>query len=121
MLRRQVVEQEILSSSSSSLLFKCALRESGCRIGYEPMKDELRSLSAVDIQGHQRGGFCIVPRDHVERRRLRKIVYCSSYDSISSVLLPRSLNSTAKHLAIESASKRIAHASMECKGICLLR
>ena len=24
-------------------------------------KNELRSLSAVDIQGHQRGGFCIVP------------------------------------------------------------
>ena len=23
--------------------------------------NELRSLSAVDIQGHQRGGFCIVP------------------------------------------------------------
>ena len=38
MLRRQVVEQEILSSSSSSLLFKCALRESGCKFGYEPTK-----------------------------------------------------------------------------------
>ena len=35
------------------------LRESGCRIGYELTKNELRSLSAVDIQGHQRGGFCI--------------------------------------------------------------
>ena len=35
------------------------LRESGCRIGDEPTKNELRSLSAVDIQGHQRGGFCI--------------------------------------------------------------
>ena len=42
-------------------LFNCALRESGCRIGYEPTKNELRSSSAVDIQGHQRGGFCIVP------------------------------------------------------------
>ena len=27
-----------LSSSSSSLSFKCALRESGCRIGCEPTK-----------------------------------------------------------------------------------
>ena len=40
---------------------KCALRKSSCRIGYEPTKNELRSLSAVDIQGHQSGGFCIVP------------------------------------------------------------
>ena len=48
--------------SSSRLSFKCALRESGCRIGYEPTKNELRSLSAVNIQGHQRGGFCIVPK-----------------------------------------------------------
>ena len=37
--------------SSSSLSFKRALRESGSRIGYEPTKNELRSLSAVDIQG----------------------------------------------------------------------
>ena len=36
--------------SSLSLSFNCALRESGCRIGYEPTKNELRSLSAVDIQ-----------------------------------------------------------------------
>ena len=43
--------------TSSSLSLKCALRESGCRIGYEPTKNELRLLSAVDIQGHQRGGF----------------------------------------------------------------
>ena len=48
------------ASSSSNLSFKCALRESGCRIGYEPTKNELRSLLAVDIQGHQRGGFCIL-------------------------------------------------------------
>ena len=48
-----------LARSSSSLSFKCAWRESGCRIGYEPTKNELRSLSAVDIQGHQRGGSCI--------------------------------------------------------------
>ena len=47
----------LLSSSGPS--FKCALRESGCRIGYEPTKNESRSLSAVEIQGHQRGGFCI--------------------------------------------------------------
>ena len=45
---------------------KYALRESGCRIGHEPTKNELRSLSAVDIQGHQRGGFCIVPRWYLE-------------------------------------------------------
>ena len=44
---------------SSSFSFKCALRESGCRTGYEPTKNHVRSLSAVDIQGHQRGGFCI--------------------------------------------------------------
>ena len=50
-----------LHSSSSSLSFKCALRESGCRTGYEPTKNELRSILAVDIQGNQRGGFCIVP------------------------------------------------------------
>ena len=24
-------------------------------------KNELRSLSVVDIQGHRRGGFCIIP------------------------------------------------------------
>ena len=41
---------------SSSLSLEYALRESGCRIGYEP-----RSLLAVDFQGHQRGSFCIVP------------------------------------------------------------
>ena len=45
--------------SSSSLSFKRGLRESGCRIGYDPTKNELRSLSAVDIQGHQRGGLCM--------------------------------------------------------------
>ena len=38
-----------ISHSSSSLSFKCAMRENGCRIGYEPTKNELRSLSAVDI------------------------------------------------------------------------
>ena len=26
-------------------------------------ENESRSLLAVDIQGHQHGGFCIVPRD----------------------------------------------------------
>ena len=46
---------------SSSLSLKCALRESGCRIGYEPTKNELRSLSAVDIQGDQRGGSALFP------------------------------------------------------------
>ena len=46
---------------SSSLSFKCALRESDCRIGYEPTKNELRSLSAVDFQGRQRGGFSLSP------------------------------------------------------------
>ena len=45
----------------SSLSFKCALRESGCRIGYEPTKNESKSLSVVDIQGHQHGGFWTVP------------------------------------------------------------
>ena len=45
--------------SSSSLSFKSASRESGCRIGYEPTQNELRSLSAVDFQGHQCRGFCI--------------------------------------------------------------
>ena len=58
--------------SSSSLSFKCALRESGCRIGYEPKKNELRSLSAVDIQGHQRGGFCIVPNNIEYREATEK-------------------------------------------------
>ena len=71
---------------SSSLSFKCALRESGCRIGYKPTKNDLRSLSAVDIQGHQRGGFCSVPRiwwhrfSHgglISRRRLHYLnLYC---------------------------------------------
>ena len=46
--------------------FKSALRESGCRIGYEPTKNESRSLLAVDIHGHQRGGFCIFPGAHVK-------------------------------------------------------
>ena len=32
----------------------------GCRIGYVPTKNELRSLAAVVAQGHQRGGFCIL-------------------------------------------------------------
>ena len=37
-------------------------------------KNELRSLSAVDIQGHQRGGFCIAPihsifREDISARR----------------------------------------------------
>ena len=50
-----------VNGSSSSLSFKCTLREGGCRIRYEPMKNELRSLSAVDFQGYQRGGSCIVP------------------------------------------------------------
>ena len=44
---------------SSSPSLKCALREIDCRINYEP-KNESRSLLAVDIQGYQRGGFCIV-------------------------------------------------------------
>ena len=39
---------------------KCALWESGYRIGYEPTKNELRSLSAVDFQGYQRGGLSIL-------------------------------------------------------------
>ena len=34
----------------------------GCRIGYEPTKNELRSLSAVDIQGHQPGSFYLKSR-----------------------------------------------------------
>ena len=51
---------------SSSLALKCALRESSCRIGYEPTKNESRSLLAVDIQGHQCGGFCIVPEEAVK-------------------------------------------------------
>ena len=54
----------VINSEGSSLFMdlslECALRENGCRIGYEPTKNELRSLSAVDIQGHQCGGFCIV-------------------------------------------------------------
>ena len=43
---------------SSSLSLEYALRESGCRIGYEPTRNELRLLSEVDIQGLQREGFC---------------------------------------------------------------
>ena len=31
-----------LIQSSSSLSFKCALKESGCRVGYEPTKNESR-------------------------------------------------------------------------------
>ena len=59
--------------SSSSLSFKCALRESGCRIGYEPMKNELRSLFVVDIQGYQCRGFYIVPHETSEaHKRLQK-------------------------------------------------
>ena len=46
---------------SSSLSFKCALRESGSRIGYDRTKNESRLLLAVDILGHQCGGFCVVP------------------------------------------------------------
>ena len=53
------VKQLIFSLILSS---KCALRDSGCRIGYEPTGNELRSSSAVDSQGHQRGGFRIVPK-----------------------------------------------------------
>ena len=48
------------SSLSLSLSFKCALRESSCRIGLQANKNESRSLLAVDIQGHQDGCFCIV-------------------------------------------------------------
>ena len=46
-------------------------------------KNELRSLSAVDIQGHQRGGFCIVPIDSVCIANLLTdpIVSCSSCTS----------------------------------------
>ena len=47
--------------SSSSLSFKCALRESGCRIGYEPTKNELRLLPAVDIQGTKIGVPALSP------------------------------------------------------------
>ena len=57
-----------VSVYSLTISFKCALRESGCRIGYDPMKDEARSLLAVDIQGHQRGGLCIVPRLRINPR-----------------------------------------------------
>ena len=53
-----------MMASSSSLSFKCALRLKGCRISYEPTKNELRSLSAVDIQGYKRGAFCIVNPDN---------------------------------------------------------
>ena len=63
--------------SSSSLSFKCALRESACRIGYEPTKDELRSLSAVDIQGHQRGVFCIVSCG-ILKREIQSEILCWS-------------------------------------------
>ena len=49
----------LLDKLPSSLSFKCALRENGCRIGYEPTKNESRSLSAVYIQRHQHGGSCI--------------------------------------------------------------
>ena len=53
---------------SPSRSFKCALRGNGCRISYEPTKNELISLSAVDIQGHQRGGSALSP--HQERQAL---------------------------------------------------
>ena len=56
-----IIIRVMMMASSPSLSLKCALRESGCRIGCGPTKNELRSLSAVDVQGHQRGGFCIVP------------------------------------------------------------
>ena len=59
-----------LSCFSSSLSFKCALRESGCRNGYEPTKNEYGSLLAVDVQGNQRGGVCIVPMNLNESRLL---------------------------------------------------
>ena len=41
--------------------------ESRCRIGYGPTKNESRSLLAVDILGHQRGGFCICAGDKMGR------------------------------------------------------
>ena len=53
---------------SPSRSFKYALRGNGCRISYEPTKNELISLSAVDIQGHQRGGSALSP--HQERQAL---------------------------------------------------
>ena len=39
-------------------------------------KNELRSFSAVDIQGHQRGGFCIVPGIVVTAHDYLSIVTC---------------------------------------------
>ena len=32
-------------------------------------KNESRSVLAVDIQGHQRGGFCIVPRKYSMKKQ----------------------------------------------------
>ena len=51
------------SQASIESFLQMCFEGSGCRIGYEPTKNELSSLSAVDTQGHQRGGggVCIVP------------------------------------------------------------
>ena len=47
----------------SSLSLKCALGENGCRISYEQTKNELRSLSAANVQGHQCEGFLNCPQE----------------------------------------------------------
>ena len=68
----RLVDKQDSQSFSSSLSLKYALKEGGCRIGYEPTKSELRSLSAVDIQGHQRGGFCTTMLIRSEDKKVTK-------------------------------------------------
>ena len=68
------------------------------------MKNELRSLSAVDVQGHQFGGFCIV--------LLYTTGSYTSWDSVSCQALRQ-----VQQLKAAPITNR-AHAYLaECRGV----